>query len=124
MKKDEDRYGIDCRIPKKIKAAGMIFEIRYPHEFIERTDISGRIMFDEEVILISDTAESGKKATKGHAFRVFWHELAHILDKVYCSEGLGTEVDKETLIDGIGIGIAQIITDNFYLIPKNIGEKT
>ena len=112
--------GLDRRIPKKIKAAGMTFEIRYPYDFIERTDIAGRIMFDEELILISDTAESGRKATKGHAFRVFWHELGHVLDKVYCSEGLGTEVDKETLVDGIGFGIAQILTDNFYVIPKDV----
>ena len=111
---------LDRRIPKKIKAGGMTFEIRYPYEFIERTDIAGRIMFDEEVILISDTAESGKRATKGHAFRVFWHELSHCLDKIYCAEGLGTEMDKETLVDGIGFGIAQILTDNFYVIPKEV----
>ena len=111
---------LDRRIPKKIKAGGMTFEIRYPYKFLERTDISGRIMFDEELILVTDVAESGAKATKGHSFRVFWHELGHVLDHVYCSDGLGTEMDKETLVDGIGRGIAQILTDNFYLIPKDI----
>lgn len=124
-KKAEKKYwgvkpDLDRRIPKKIKAGGMTFEIRYPYKFLERTDISGRIMFDEELILVTDVAESGAKATKGHSFRVFWHELGHVLDHVYCADGLGTEMEKETLVDGIGRGIAQILTDNFYIIPKDI----
>ena len=109
---------LDERIPSRIRAGGMNFKINYPHHFIERTDIAGRVMFDEEIILITNLADSGRPATPHYAWRTFWHEIAHILDKVYCANGIGTEMDNETLIDGIGCGIAQILTDNFHVIPK------
>ena len=109
---------LDKRIPRRVKAGGMNFKVEYPYHFIERTDIAGRIIFDEEVVLITDLAESGKSATPNHAWRTFWHEMAHVIDKVHCANGIGTEMDNETLIDGIAIGIAQILDDNFDIKPK------
>lgn len=113
---------LDKRIPRRVKTGGMNFKVRYPYHFTERTDIAGRIMFDEEIVLITDIAASGKPATKNHAWRTFWHEMAHVIDKVYCADGIGTEVDNETLIDGISIGIAQILDDNFNITPKKTRE--
>lgn len=110
--------GLDRRIPKHLKAGGLDFKIEYPYTFKERSDIAGRVMFDEELILVTNIAESGAKSTEGHSWRVFWHEVAHVISKVYCADGLGTEVDEEILIDGIAFGIAQILNDNFYVIPK------
>jgi hypothetical protein len=113
---------LDNRIPLIVKAGGMDFTVRYPYHFIERTDIAGRIIFDEEVILITDLAESGKLATTNHAWRTFWHEMTHVIDKVYCANGIGTEMDNETLVDAIAVGIAQILSDNFEVKPKK-GKK-
>ena len=113
-----NRNKLDKRIPCRVKAGGMDFKVNYPYHFIERTDIAGRIMFDEEVVLITDLAESGKPATINHAWRTFWHEMTHVIDKVYCANSIGTEMDNETLIDSIAVGIAQILNDNFDIKPK------
>ena len=113
-----NRNKLDKRIPGRVKAAGMNFKIDYPYHFIERTDIAGRIMFDEEVVLITDLAESGRSATPNHAWRTFWHEMVHVIDKAYCANGIGTEMDNETLVDSIAVGITQILNDNFDIKPK------
>jgi hypothetical protein len=115
---EKKKNNLEERIPARIKTGGIDFKILYPYHFIERTDIAGRIIFDEETIMISDIAASGEKATKNHAWRTFWHELCHAIDRIYCANGIGTEMDNETLIDAMSVGIAQILNDNFDVKPK------
>jgi hypothetical protein len=110
----------DKRILKKVNVAGKVFSVDYPHHFTERSDIYGRVIFDESLIYISELAETGNIASRDHVWAIYWHELVHAINREFCSDQIGEETSMETLVNSIGKGIAQVLNDNYYLIPKRV----
>lgn len=111
------------KIPKKIKVAGHIFEVALPYIFQERDDIFGRVDFSVNKIMITNINNQGNTCADSHTEQVFLHELFHTLDRLYCSNRLGVECDKELLVDDLAQGLLQILTDNFEpLMPKKAGK--
>ena len=105
-------------IPKKLKAAGYIYDIIYPHIFTETSSVFGRCDFSVSRIYITDRNERGEVCSEDHVAHVFLHELIHLCDRYYCSNNLGEEIEKEDLIDGIAQGLLQILGDNLEpLVP-------
>lgn len=107
------------KIPKKIKVAGHIFTVTVPYTFKERDDIFGRVDFSVNKILVTNTNNQGNMCSTSHTEQILWHEVMHIIDRLYCSNRLGQECSKEALIDDLAQGLLQVLTDNFeILIPK------
>lgn len=105
-------------IPKKIKIASHIFKVLCPYKFQERDDIFGRIDLATNTIYIT-TDSNGSPCSVTHTAATFFHELIHGLDRLYCSNNIGEEGDKEDLIEGLSQGLAQVLADNFEpLVPK------
>lgn len=112
------------KIPKKIKIAGHVFDVVLPYVFKERDDIFGRIDFALNKILITNVNNQGIMCAESHTEQVFLHELVHALDRMYCSNRLGVECDKELLVDDLAQGLLQLLNDNFEpLTPKKRGER-
>ena len=109
---------LDSRIPKKIDVGGKVFSVRYPYKFLERSDVYARVIFDENLILVGDASQSGGQSSKDHQWATFFHELIHVCDHEFCNDVLGTEVDKEIIVDALGKALSRILTLNFYMIPK------
>jgi hypothetical protein len=106
-------------IPKKIKIGSYLLEVLFPHVFKERTDIFGRFDMPCGKIMVTDTNASGDRCTPTHTAVVFFHEIFHAIDLTYCLNKIGTECEKETLMDGLAIGMVQVLQDNFEpLVPK------
>lgn len=111
---------LNMKIPKKVKVAGHVYDIEYPHKFTETSDIYGRVDFGSCEIMIGDHDSSGNECSESHADCVYWHEVLHIIDKIYCSFNVGEEIDKEDLVEPIAQGFYQVLTDNFEpLVPLN-----
>ena len=107
------------RILKKAKIAGHMFDVKFPYNFTERSDIFGRIDFATNTIYITNINNQGNLCAKTHTEQVLWHEIFHAIDKFYCMDKIGVEFSKEDIIDGLGQGIHQFLTDNFEpLKPK------
>lgn len=105
--------------PKVLDIAGQRYKIKYPYTFTERDDIFGRVDFARGVIWVTDVDGAGNKCSDDHAAAIFWHEVVHVIDRIYCLNGIGEEGDKEKMMDGIAAGIYQILKDNYQpLIPK------
>ena len=105
-------------IPKKLKAAGYVYDIICPHIFTETSSVFGRCDFSVNRIYITDRNERGEVCSDDHVAHVFLHELVHLCDHYYCSNNIGEEIEKEDLIDGIAQGLLQILKDNFKpLVP-------
>ena len=101
------------RIPKQLKIGGHIYDIDYPYIFKEREDIFGRTNFSRNSIMISDCDGAGNECSKSHTERVFWHEVIHAVDIIYCCDGIGDKTDKESMIEGLAQGLYQVLVDNF-----------
>ena len=101
------------KIPKKVKVAGHVFDVIFPYVFKERDDIFGRIDFAQNKILITNINNQGITCAESHTEQVLYHELVHALDRMYCSNRLGVECDKELLVDDLAQGLLQLLTDNF-----------
>lgn len=100
-------------IPKQVKVGGHLFTVLYPYRFRERSDVSGRIDFGQGLIMIGDVDAAGNKSSADHVSQVFWHELVHSLDKIYCCNNIGSETEVEDLVDSLAFGIDQVLKDNF-----------
>ena len=101
------------KIPKKIKVAGHVFDVLMPYIFKERSDIFGRVDFATNKIMITNINSQGNLCAESHTEQIFLHELVHALDRLYCSNRLGVECDKEHLVDDLAQGLLQLLTDNF-----------
>lgn len=108
-------------IPKKTKVASHIFKILCPHIFQERDDVFGRIDFATNTIYIGTVDGSGNKCSETHTVAIYFHEVFHAIDRLYCQNKIGEDVPKEELIEGLAQGLVQVLSDNFEpLKPRKI----
>lgn len=103
------------KIPRKVIIGGAEFKVEFPHVFEERDDIFGRIDFATQKIYVTNVASNGQKCSCQHSWQIFWHEILHGIDKQFCANQIGEEIDKERLIEGLAIGMVQVLRDNFGL---------
>jgi hypothetical protein len=90
-----------------------MFKVKFPYTFAERSDIFGRVDFATQTIMITNTTSSGQLCSLAHSWQIFWHEVTHCIDKQYCGNRIGEEVDKEDLVEAISVGLVQVFRDNF-----------
>ena len=100
------------KIPKQIKAAGRIFQIIFPHIFQERSDTYGHTDFAVGKMYITGVDSAGKPIDTAALEITFWHEVFHIIDRAYCCNMIGDQVNKEEMIEGLAQGLYQILHDN------------
>ena len=105
-------------IPKSLKVGSHEFKIEYPYLFNERSDVYGHTNFATNRMFITSRTTAGEECTESYANMVFWHEVFHIIDTIYCSKNLGKECGKEELIDSLAEGLSQILKDNFNIECK------
>lgn len=100
------------KIPKILKVGGHDFEISYPYLFKERHDVWGHTDFTTDKVYIGKTVD-GKECNQKHVERTFWHEVFHMIDRIYCCDCIGEKTNKEDMIEGLAQGMVQVLEDNF-----------
>ena len=107
------------KIPKSIKIGGHVYKVKFPYTFEERSDVDGHTNFSTNEILITDANTAGVKCHCKYVESIFWHEILHVIDRTYCCDMVGSNTDKESMIEGLAQGLLQVLTDNFEeLKPK------
>jgi len=101
------------KIPKRLKVGGHIFKIEYPYLFLERTDVDGHTDFCADKIMITGVNSAGVENSPNYVEFVFWHEVFHTIDQIYCCNGIGSTHNVEEMMDGLAQGLLQILHDNF-----------
>ena len=100
-------------IPRLLKVGSHMFSVKYPYQFKERTDLDGRMSLEHSEILLAGKDRSGRVVSQSYLEQVFWHEVFHTIDQIYCCNGIGISNDKEAMIEGLSQGLLQILYDNF-----------
>ena len=99
-------------IPKTLKVGGHKFTITYPHLFLERHAVWGHTDFVTDSVFISKFVD-GMECIQVHVEGTFWHEVFHMIDRIYCCDCIGEKTNKEDMIEGLAQGLLQILSDNF-----------
>ena len=100
-------------LPKRIKVGGRWFRVRFPYLFKERTDVFGRADYNRGEVMITNLDQAGNETPETHTSCVFWHEIVHLIDWTYLMGQIGTEANKEDLIDALARGFHQVLADNY-----------
>ena len=98
-------------IPKILKIGAHQYEVIFPYQFKERTDICG--MSDNRLrrIMISKTDGNGEPRPDTDILGTLFHEILHAIDSVYCSFQIGKECRCDDLTEAIAQGLAQVYID-------------
>jgi hypothetical protein len=91
-------------IPNKVKIGIYTYDVEIAHEplMLNRQECKAIIDYENLVISISS------QITPQHQFQSLWHELLHGVVKEH-QVNLG---DEEDIVDGIAVGIVQLMQDN------------
>lgn len=106
------------KIPKSLRVGSHEFKIEYPYLFQERDDLYGRTDFAQCRVFLTDRTTAGVVGDESHTNITFWHEVFHIIDRIYCSCNIGkgmSNEEKENLIDSLAEGLTQVLKDNFKI---------
>jgi hypothetical protein len=104
-------------MPSTVNILGFKYKIRYPYQFIERTDLSGQHISLTHELRISDHSEGGDSYDAIYVNEVFMHECIHAIGCI-----TGQEI-PEPVIESIAHGFVQIMKDNPELV-KHLTEAT
>ena len=99
-------------IPKTLKVGAHQYEVVFPYQFTERTDICGMCDSKLRRILVSEIDGNGEKRPDSGILSIFFHEVLHAIDSVYCGFQIGKECDGDMLTESIAQGLAQVYIDN------------
>ena len=99
-------------LPKTLKVGAHQYDVIFPYQFKERTDICG--MSDDRLrrIMVPETDGNGEARPDSDILSIFFHEMIHAIDSVYCGFQIGKECSEEVLTEAIAQGLAQIYVDN------------
>jgi len=100
------------KIPKQLIVAGRLFQIIFPHTFMERSDVYGHTDFSTGKMYIADTDNGGRAIDETALEITFWHEVFHMIDRAYCCDMIGGQASKEDMIEGLAQGMYQVLHDN------------
>lgn len=94
---------------RKIKCAGHTFKMYYPCNSINKEKLVGEIIFPINKIKIANKSH-GYKRTKSEIEESIMHEITHMIDRYYNSDGL-----NEKQVVRLSQGLYQVLKDNFKL---------
>ena len=94
---------------RKIKCAGHTFKMYYPCNSINKENLVGEITFPINKIKITNKSH-GYKRTKSEIEESIMHEITHMVDRYYNSDGL-----SEKQVVRLSQGFYQVLKDNFNL---------
>ncbi len=94
---------------RKIKCAGHTFKMYYPCNSINKEKLVGEITFPINKIKIANKSH-GYKRTKSEIEESIMHEITHMVDRYYNSDGL-----SEKQVVRLSQGFYQVLKDNFNL---------
>lgn len=99
-------------IPKTLKVGAHQYEVVFPYQFKERLDVSG--LSDDQLrrIFVAEVDGNGEKRPDSEILSIFFHEILHAIDSVYCGFQIGKECDRDSLTESIAQGLAQVYIDN------------
>jgi len=98
------------KIPKKIKVAGHYYKIIIDDKGLSKKHLVGELNNDFKEIRLCEFYKSKRKRAKSEIEETFIHEILHAINKNYNNDSL-----PEKVIDRIGIGLYQVLKDNFNL---------
>lgn len=107
-------------IPKILKIGAHQYEVIFPYQFTERTDICGMCDSKLRRISITDKDGNGEKRPDSDILSIFFHELIHAIDSVFCGFQIGKQCDEDMLTESIAQGLTQVYLDNSAL--RNLME--
>lgn len=85
------------KIPKSIPCASHEFKCQFRKNLIRDFACRGQVVFPMLEVLLDDTLEGTQLAS------VFWHEVLHIIDRIYCDQSV-----REEDIASLAEGMAQV----------------
>ena len=106
------------KINKSVKLGGFKFDILFPYNFRESTELVGQHSFEDLKIKVSNTDHFDIMSDQ-KIIAVLLHELLHAVEHVYWNDGCMTESE----VDMVARGMFQIINNNKFelnKIPKKI----
>ena len=104
--------------PKTLKVGAHQYEVVFPYQFTERTDICGMCDSKLRRIVVSELDGNGEKRPDSDILSIFFHEIIHAIDSVYCGFQIGKECGADMLTESIAQGLSQVYIDNPQL--KNL----
>ena len=102
------------KIPKSIKVGAHDIKVEFPHEFIERTDLTGAYRFQSQIMLISDTDSYGKKRAETNILSDFIHEVLHAISMIHGIHIFESE-DGENNNEKMSEALAAVLIDNGFV---------
>lgn len=100
------------KIPDKVKIAGQEYQVIWDNKYLSNEGIEGLINYRNPTIMLCNNYR-GQSLSKSYIEGVFWHEILHAIDTNYNNHSLG-----EKVISRLGVGLNQILKDNFKLSVK------
>lgn len=106
----------EMKIPKRIKIGGHQYEVFFPYQFTEVSDVIGQSDVRLRRILISDKDGNGETRPGSDILATLLHEIVHAIDSVYCRYQLGIECNVEDVVESLAQGWMQVLIDNPELL--------
>lgn len=106
------------RLPEELKIGGHRLKVIFPHSFTERQDVFGFCNLSQGKILITNIDANGNHLSEVHIETVFWHEVFHAINTIYCCEMLGKSSNEEEMVEALAQGLTQVLRDNFTIQSK------
>lgn len=97
------------RIPSAVKVGGMVYAVQRRRKFDSPTQW-GRVDHALNTIQLSEHDQHGAPAACENVEQTFMHEILHVVDHVYNSEGL-----EEDAVERLSHGLYQVLKDNGLL---------
>jgi len=82
------------KIPKSIPCASHEFKCLFRKNLIRDTGNRGQVVFPHQKIELDDALEGTELSA------IFWHEVIHIIDRIYCNQEISEE-DIASLAEGM-----------------------
>ena len=86
------------KIPKIIPCASHEFKCLFVENLIRDRNCRGEVVFPTQEVHLDNTLEGTTLSS------VFWHEVLHIIDRIYCNETI-----DENIIASLAEGMTQVI---------------
>jgi len=99
-------------IPSTLKIGAHQYRVIYPYQFRERIDVCGMSDHKLRRILVSELDGNGERRPASEILSIFFHEILHAIDGIYCGFQIGQQCNEDILIEAIAQGLAQVYLDN------------
>ena len=104
-------------LPKTVRIGGFIYDVIYPHVFIEEFDYTGSCSYYAQELKISGVGNSVERSDYS-IVSTFLHELVHAIDYVYCGNCL-----EERSVEKLETLLFSIIRSNPLLFSEDTPKR-